>query len=82
MKALVVGANAKLVNGKTVRYDETRVRERSRITATAIEARAQRYQVEKRLHYKPLAGFEGENSFNEETRGQVVKSYSLLDLHS
>lgn len=44
MKALVVGANAKLVNGKTVRYDETRVRERSRITATAIEARAQRYQ--------------------------------------
>ena len=42
MKALVVGANAKLVNGKTVRYDETRVRESSRIIATAIEARAQR----------------------------------------
>lgn len=82
MKALVVGANAKLVNGKTVRYDKTRVRERSRIIATAIEARAQRYQGGKRFHYKPLAGFEGESSFNEDTRGQVVKSYSLLDLHS
>ena len=63
MKALVVGASAKLVNGKTVRYDETRVRERSRIIAIAIDGRAQRYQMGKRFHYKPLAGFEARKQF-------------------
>jgi hypothetical protein len=57
------------------------VRERSRIIAIAIDAWAQRYQVEKPFHYKSLVGFEVENSFNEETREQVVKNYSLLALH-
>ena len=80
-KASVVGASAKLLNGKTVRYDEARVRERSRIIAIAIDARAQRYQMEKRFHYKPMEGFEAENIFNEETREEVVKNYNLLDLH-
>jgi hypothetical protein len=81
IKASVVGASAKLVNGKTVRYDETRVRERSGIIAIAIDGRAQRYQMGKRFHYKPLTGFEVKNSFNEETREQIVKNYSLLALH-
>ena len=80
-KASVVGASAKLLNGKVVHYDEARVKERSRMIAIAIDARTQRYPNEEHYHYKPLAGFEAENNFNEETREQVVKNYNLLDLH-
>jgi hypothetical protein len=64
-----------------VRYDETRVKERSRMIAIAIDARTQQYPNEEPYEYKPLAGFEAENHFNEETREQVVKNYNLLDLH-
>ena len=77
----VVGASAKLLNGQTVGYDEARVQERSRMIAIAIDARAQRYPDEERYQYLPLAGFEAENRFNEETRERVVKNYNLLDLH-
>jgi len=49
--------------------------------AIAIDARRQRYPNEEPHQYKPLAGFEAENHFNEETREQVVKNYNLLDLH-
>ena len=80
-KKSVVGVSAKLLNGKVVRYDETRVKERSRMIAIAIDARTQRYPNEEPYQYKPLAGFEAENHFNEETREQVVKNYNLLDLH-
>jgi hypothetical protein len=69
------------LNGKVVHYDEARVKERSRMIAIAIDARTQRYPNEEHYHYKPLAGFEAENNFNEETREQVVKNYNLLDLH-
>lgn len=80
-RSSVVGASAKLLNGQTVVYDEARVRERSRMIAIAIDARAQRYADEERYQYLPLAGFEAENRFNEETREQVVKNYNLRDLH-
>ncbi len=80
-KESVVGVTAKLLNGKTVRYDEARVLERSRMIAIAIDARAQRYPKEKPYLYQPLAGLEAQNSFNKETRELVVKNYNLLDLH-
>ena len=80
-KESVVGVTAKLLNGKTVLYDEARVRERSRMIAIAIDARAQRYPKEKPYLYRPLAGLEAQNSFNKETRELVVKNYNLLDLH-
>ena len=80
-KESVVGVTAKLLNGKSVLYDEARVRERSRMIAIAIDARAQRYPKEKPYLYRPLAGLEAQNSCNKETRELVVKNYNLLDLH-
>lgn len=77
----VVGVTAKLLNGQTVDYDEARVHERSRMIAIATDARTQRYPDEERYQYLPLAGFEAENRFNEETRERVVKNYNLRDLH-
>ena len=80
-KKSVVGANAKLLNGDILNYDEYRVHQRSRIIPIAIDARAQRYTSEQRYSYLPFAGLEDENRFNEDTRRNILKNYNLLDLH-
>jgi hypothetical protein len=68
-----------VTKGDTV-YDEGRIRERSRIIALAIDARHQRFPVEDRYAYPPLAGCEDENRWSEETRESLLKNYNLLDL--
>ena len=80
-KKSIVGADARLLNGKTVHYDEERVRERSRLIAIGIDARAQQYPDEEKFVYQPLAGEEENNRWNEDTRQNVVKNYNLRDLH-
>ncbi len=77
----VLNADAQLLNGQVVHYDEARIRERSRIIALAIDARAQRYPQEDRYVYQPLAGYEAENQWSEETRESILKNYNLRDLH-
>ena len=61
-------------------YDESRIFERSRMVAIAIDARQQRYPDEKRYRYQPLVGYEQDNVWNEATRENVVNGYPLLDL--
>lgn len=66
--------------GQEVVYDARRIRERSRIIALAIDARHQRYPNETRYVYRPLAGEEEANRWNEETRTNILRNYNVNDL--
>ena len=66
--------------GTEVVYDAERVRERSRIIALAIDARQQRFPNETRYVYKPLAGQEDANRWNDDTRVSLLRNYNLKDL--
>jgi len=66
--------------GTEVVYDAERVVERSRIIALAIDARQQRFPNESRYVYKPLAGQEDANRWNDDTRVSLLRNYNLKDL--
>jgi len=80
-RSSIVGADAKLLNGEVVHYDEQRVNERSRMIAIGIDARQQRFPDEVPYQYQPLAGQEDQNRFNEANRQYVIRNYNLRDLH-
>ena len=67
--------------GREQTYDEARVHQRSRMIAVGIDARQQRFPSERRFNYKPLAGQEDQNRWNETNRQAIVKDYNLLDVH-
>ena len=46
-----------------------------------VDARQQRFPDEPRFVYQPLIGKEEENRWNEDTRENVVKNYSVLDFY-
>jgi Phytanoyl-CoA dioxygenase (PhyH) len=60
-------------------YDEARVEERSKAIMYAIDARAQRYPLERRYCYQPFAGREDELRWNGRAQASL-KDYNLLDL--
>ena len=60
-------------------YDAARIRERSRVIAYAIDARSQRYPDEVPYVYRPFAGEEDENRWDDKARARL-KDYNLLDL--
>jgi len=53
---------------------------RTRILQLAIDARRQRFPQEKSYVYRPLAGREDENRWNEKSRATVLKNYNQLDM--
>ena len=61
-------------------YDEELVIQRSRMIALAIDARSQRFPDEPRYVYKPLAGQEDSNRWNETTRECILNNRSLINL--
>ena len=67
-------------SGQQVVYDEERIRERSRVIALAIDARHQRFPLEDRYIYQPLAGEEDDNRWSEATRESLLKNYNFRDL--
>jgi hypothetical protein len=76
----VLNVTTKRLTGKTETYDQARIDARTRIIQIAIDARRQRYPQEKGYVYKPLAGREDENRWNETTRATVLKNYNQLDM--
>ena len=67
-------------NGSTVVYDARRIHQRSRVIQLAIDARARHYPSETPYSYRPLAGHEDENRWDEHTWRTVLKDYNLLNL--
>ena len=53
---------------------------RTRILQLAIDARRQRFPQETAYVYRPLAGREDENRWNEQARAAVLKNYNQLDM--
>ncbi len=76
----VLGVTAKRLHGAVETYDLARIEARTRIIQIAIDARHQRFPQEKPYVYRPLAGREGENRWNESTRANVLKNYNQIDM--
>jgi hypothetical protein len=76
----VLGVTTRRLNGVVETYSEARIAARTRILQIAIDARRQRFPRETPHVYRPLAGREDENRWNEATRGEVLKNYNQLDM--
>jgi hypothetical protein len=76
----VLGVTARRLHGVVETYDLTRINERLRILLMAIDARRQRFPQEKAYVYKPLAGREDENRWDETKRETVLKNYNQRDM--
>jgi hypothetical protein len=59
-------------------FDETRIRERSRMIGYAIDARRQRFSSEVPFVYQPLADTGDSLHWNESVK-RNIKDYNLLD---
>ena len=77
----VLNVTTELLSGDLATFDEARVNERSRMIPIAIDARRQRFPDETSYVYRPLAGREDENRWNDETRRKVVRDYNLRDMY-
>jgi hypothetical protein len=75
----VLGVTTSGVYGRRAVYDDDRIRERSRVIAWAIDARAQRWPHEPRFTYGPFAGDEDAHRWSDEIRPRLA-AYHLLDL--
>ena len=76
----VLNVTTRRLHGTVETYDAARIEARSRLVAIAIDARRQRFPHETPFVYRPLAGREAENRWNEETRQRVLKNYNQLDM--
>jgi hypothetical protein len=76
----VLNVTTRRLHGAIETYDQARIDARTRIIQIAIDARRQRFPEEKSYIYRPLAGREGENRWNETTRTSVLKNYNQLDM--
>ncbi|MFV0295308.1 MAG: phytanoyl-CoA dioxygenase family protein [Hyphomicrobiaceae bacterium] len=76
----VLNVTTKRLSGDVETFDETRITERSRIIQLGIDARHQKYPQEKRFVYKPLAGHEDENRWNEQARSALLMNYNQRDM--
>jgi hypothetical protein len=79
-RSSVLGARRKQSAGQEVVYDEERVFQSSRLIAVGIDARHQRFSHEPRYVYRPLAGQEDTNRWNEDARENIVKDYNRRNL--
>src|SRR6202008_3025554 len=61
----VLNVTTKRLNGKIETYDPARIDTRSRLIQSGIDPRRQRFPQEKAYVYRPLAGREDENRWNE-----------------
>jgi hypothetical protein len=76
----VLGVTTRRLTGITETYDAARIEARTRILQIAIDARRQRFPHETPYVYRPLAGREDENRWNEATRATLLKNYNRLDM--
>jgi len=76
----VLNVTTRRLNGVVETYTEERIAERSRIIQVAIDARRQRFPQECAYVYRPLAGREGENRWNETVRETILKNYNQRDM--
>jgi len=76
----VLNVTTRRLTGKVETYDEARIAERTRIIQIAIDARRQRFPQERGYVYRPLAGRENDNRWNETTRKTVLMNYNQRDM--
>jgi hypothetical protein len=75
----VLNVTTRRLNGKVETYDQARIDARTRILQLAIDARRQRFPHETPYVYRPLAGREEENRWNDSARA-ALKNYNQLDM--
>ena len=76
----VLNVTTRKLTGEVQTYDEARINARARLIQIGIDARRQRFPDETPFVYKPLAGQEDRNRWNEKTRETVLRNYNLQDM--
>ncbi len=76
----VLGVTNRKLSGDVDTFDEARIAARSRLIQIGIDARRQRFPDEPSFVYRPLAGQEAANRWNETTRETVLKNYNQKDM--
>lgn len=77
----VLGISTERLDGRRDTYDDTRVSERTRLIALAIDARAQHFPNAPRYRYRPLAGQEDTLRWTEANRASLLHDYNLKDMY-
>ena len=77
-RSSVLGVHGGGLHAAPAVFDETRIRERSRMIGYAIDARRQRFSSEVPFVYQPLADT-GETLHWNESVQRNIKDYNLLD---
>ena len=75
----VLNVTTRRLHGTVETYDQARIDARTRIIQMAIDARRQHFPDETPYVYRPLAGREDENRWNEGSLASL-KNYNQLDL--
>lgn len=75
----VLGVKSGGIHNPVAVYDETYIRERSKMIMYAIDARRQRFPEEQPFDYRPFAGDEANCRWNASSKA-TIKDYNLLDL--
>ncbi len=75
----VLGVKSGGIHNPVAVYDETYIRERSKMIMYAIDARRQRFPEEQPFDYRPFVGDEASCRWNASSKA-TIKDYNLLDL--
>ena len=75
----VLGVKSGGIHNPIAVYDETYIRERSKMIMYAIDARQQRFPEEEPFDYRPFSGDAEGLRWNADTKAKI-KDYNLLDL--
>jgi hypothetical protein len=78
-RRFVLGVKSGGVHNPVAVYDETYIRERSRLIMYGIDARRQRFPDERPYSYKPFAGQEDQFRWTPEAQAAIV-DYNLQDI--
>jgi ectoine hydroxylase-related dioxygenase (phytanoyl-CoA dioxygenase family) len=78
-RRFVLGVESGGVHNPVAVYDETYIRERSRLIMYGIDARRQRFPDERPYSYKPFAGQEDQFRWTPEAQAAIV-DYNLQDI--
>ena len=78
-RASVLGVTSGGVHNDLAKYDDGRIRRRSRLIAYAIDARRQRFPDERPYRYQPLAAEADQWRWTPAAKAEI-KDYNLLDL--
>ena len=76
----VLNVKTAKLNGDSITYTAEHIHARSRIVQLGIDARRQKHPEEKAYNYRPFAGEEDQNRWDDQARETLLKNYNTRDI--